>query len=490
MSDELQKQPAKRTEVAEDVDEGEVVAWTREEERQLVRKLDFRIFPIIIVLFILNFIDRNNFANARLKGLEADLHLSDVDYQTCLSILLVGYVSMEIPSNMLLNKVSSPSLYLCAAVALWGLVSACLAAAQNSVGAIMARFFLGCCESVFFPGCLLFLSKWYTRREMQLRVTWMNAGNIAAQGFGGLIAAGILGGMEGDGGLRAWRWLFIIEGAVTITIALIAYPILPDWPSTTSWLSSKEKQIAEARLVKETGINASNPISALEGFKLAFTDPKVYLLALLYFLTIMGLSFSYFFPTITSALGYNTTETLLLTAPPWIFAIFTSIPNAWHADRTGERFFHYTWPAIACMVGYLISMATHNTGARYFSTFLMTTGYASGFLVLAWISNTIVEPPEKRAVAIAFINACGNVGSIPGSYIWRSMYGPWYRIPFGACFAILGAGVVVAAGLRWYLIRLNKELERVEGAGIAMEGAGKECDDVDDDERKGFRYLY
>lgn len=226
----------------------------------------------------------------------------------------------------------------------------------------------------------------------------------------------------------------------------------------------------------------------MQGLKLAFADPKVWFLALLYFLTIMGLSFSYFFPTITTALGYNTTATLLLTAPPWIFAIFTSIPNAWHADRTGERFFHYVWPAVACMVGYTISMATHNVGARYFSTFLMTTGYASGFVVLAWISDTIFYPSEKRAVAIGFINACGNVGSIPGTYIWRSMYGPYYRVPFGACLAILGGVVVVAVGLRGYLMKLNGELDRIEGEGMELDD--KDGNDRGDGGGRAFRYLY
>lgn len=85
--------------------------WTAAEEKALIRKMDIRIFPIMIVLFVLNFIDRNNFANARLRGLEEDLNLSDVQYQTCISILLVGYVSMQIPSNMILNKLTRPSWY-------------------------------------------------------------------------------------------------------------------------------------------------------------------------------------------------------------------------------------------------------------------------------------------------------------------------------------------------------------------------------------------
>lgn len=107
---------------------GEVITWSAQDGRKLVRKLDVRIFPILVLLFILNFIDRNNFANARLKGLQKDLDLSDTQYQTCISILLVGYVCMQVPSNMVLNHISRPSIYICSCVAVWGMISACTAA--------------------------------------------------------------------------------------------------------------------------------------------------------------------------------------------------------------------------------------------------------------------------------------------------------------------------------------------------------------------------
>lgn len=269
----------------------EVETWDPKDEKALVRKIDLRIFPVMIILFILNFIDRNNFANARLKGLEADLKLTDVQYQTCISILLVGYVAMQIPSNMILSKLSRPSWYLCACVAIWGIISAATGAVQNATGAILCRFFLGCVEASLFPGSIYLLARWYTRKEMQLRVTILNGGNLAAQAFGGLIAAGILTNMEGTGGLRAWRWLFIIEGAITIVCAAIAVFILPEYPQTTSWLSDREKLIAQKRLAIDAGVaEATEDESALHGLKLAVTDPKVWLLGITYHATIMALS--------------------------------------------------------------------------------------------------------------------------------------------------------------------------------------------------------
>lgn len=275
--------------------------WDPAAERSLVRKIDLLVFPLMVTLFVLNFIDRNNFANARLAGLEADLHLSDVQYQTCISIFLVGYVSMQVPSNLLLNAIPRPSWYLCACVAVWGVISAATGAVRNASEAIVCRFLLGCVEASFFPGSLYFLSRWYTRREMQLRVTVLNAGNLAAQAFGGLIAAGILAGMEGAMGLAAWRWLFIIEGAVTVAVASAAVFVLPDYPETTPWLSDDERKIAVARLVIDAGVvegegEREGNVSALQGLKLACKDPKVWLLGVTYHATIMGLSVSTLFP--------------------------------------------------------------------------------------------------------------------------------------------------------------------------------------------------
>ncbi|KAF5497893.1 MFS transporter prlL [Colletotrichum siamense] len=469
--------------------------WDPATEKALVRKIDLRIFPVMIILFILNFIDRNNFANARLSGLEKDLKLTDVQYQTCISVLLSGYVAMQIPSNMILNKLKRPSWYLCGCVAVWGVISAATGAVRGFSSAVVCRFLLGCVEASFFPGSLLFLSRWYNRREMQLRVTILNSGNLAAQGFGGLIAAGILADMEGAAGLRAWRWLFIVEGAVTVALAGVALFILPDYPKTTSWLTEEERRVAQDRLALDEGLAGGSAededVTAMQGLIMACKDVKVWLLGLAYHATIMGLSFVFFFPTITQGLGYGQTVTLLLTAPPWIFAVLVSLPNAWHADKTGERFFHYFVPLLMCMVGYIISATTTTTAPRYVSLFLMTVGFASGFVILAWISNTIPRPAAKKAAAIAMVNAMGNIGSIPGSYIWPAKYGPYYVESFGAEIALLGFAAIAALGLRFYLRAQNKKLDREEAMQDSVEAGAKDFVGYDGmTEVKSFRYLY
>jgi hypothetical protein len=127
---------------------------------------------------------------------------------------------------------------------------------------------------------------------------------------------------------------------------------------------------------------------------------------------VVGLSFNAFFPTLTRTLGFGYITTLLMSAPPWAFACVISLINAWHADRTQERFWHIVGPIIGGMVGFVISMCTLNTAARYVALFLQASSYAGFIVFYSWISSSFPRPPAKRAVAIAMINAFSQASHI------------------------------------------------------------------------------
>lgn len=176
---------------------------------RLLRKIDLHLLPFLIVMYLLNFLDRSNLAQARQGSLESDLGMKGTDFNLATSIFFVGYLLMQLPSNMLITRVQ-PRVYLSTAMVLWGVVSTCNAAA-HSFGALVAiRFCLGFVEAPFFPGAIFLMSSWYTRAELVRRIAWFYSGNALANMFGGLLAAGILGNLDGDMGLASWRWLFII----------------------------------------------------------------------------------------------------------------------------------------------------------------------------------------------------------------------------------------------------------------------------------------
>jgi len=470
-------------------------------ERSLLRRLDTRLMPTVVIIYIMNYIDRVAITAARLQGLEADLGISDVQYASILAILYATYSPAQIPSNMILGYITRPSLYIGGCVIAWGLTSAMTGVTKNFGGIMVCRVFIGLPEAAFYPGCMYLLSRWYTRKELALRSAVFYVGLLISNAFGSLIAAGILSGMQGKLGIAAWRWLFYIEGAITMFLGLLTMWLLPDLPHNTRWLSPAERRLAQARLAEDAAEADQDASDAtiFDGFKLAISDVKVWIFMLMGCSQLLGLSFINFFPTLTATLGYNTTITLVMSAPPWVFASILCVINAWHCDRTGERFFHMAFWWWAIIVGYIIALSTMSTGGRYFSLFLMATGYCGFALTLNWVSNAIPRPPAKRSVAMGMVNGVGNLGNMAGSYVWQASWGPKYHQSMIISICSLVLATILGLIMRYMLIRENKRMEQEEKA--LMEGPERErieeaarLEGISFEEairrRKGFRYLY
>ncbi|KAK0805115.1 hypothetical protein LTR38_005646, partial [Friedmanniomyces endolithicus] len=240
-------------------------------EKKLRRKIDTLIMPLVIMVYLMNYIDRNNFAAAKLQGLVKDLHLVGNEYELGLSILFVGYVLMQVPSNLLLNFSGRPSWYIGFFVIAWGLVSLLTSQVKTAGDIIACRFILGLVEAPFFAGVLFYLSKWYTKGELNLRMSIFYSGSLLSGAFGNLIAAGILHGLAGKNGLSAWQWLYIIEGTITIAIGIVIVFVLPDFPHTWKLLSPEMKHVANRRMVvdaADSDIDEAGGMSQIRGMKL------------------------------------------------------------------------------------------------------------------------------------------------------------------------------------------------------------------------------
>jgi MFS family permease len=163
---------------------------------------------------------------------------------------------------------------------LWAVVSALTALSKDYIGLLLTRFFLGLTEAPYYPGAVYLLSLFYTRKEVATRIAILYTGNILATAFAGLIAAGIFHGMDDLAGLAGWKWLFILQGAVTFVIAVVGYFVLPDTPLTTQWLTQEERDLAYNRMELDTVDNAGQT-STFSGLKQAAKDPLVWIFALM-----------------------------------------------------------------------------------------------------------------------------------------------------------------------------------------------------------------
>ncbi|VUC24159.1 unnamed protein product [Clonostachys rosea] len=463
----------------------EIAALSEDEREKLGKratfKMDIVVMPVLVIMYILNYLDRQNIASAKLAGIDADLGLSPVQYQTSVSILFCSYILFQVPSNMIASRIKWPGLYICISMALWGAISAIMASVHNFAGLVVARIFLGAIEAVFFPGALYFLSLFYNRKQFALRTAILYSGSQLGNAFGGLFAIAILN-LDQAHGLAGWRWLFLVEGVITVGLAIIFAFILPNSNKKIMGLSKLECDWIQWNYAQDLGQSddASQEITAMQGFKMAVKDPKTWLFTGVLYCTYIVGAVSNFFPSVVGGLGYSRNMTYLLTAPPFLLCVICMLVNGFHSDRTRERGYHIIGALLITLVANIIAVSSLNIAARYVAMMLLPASfYSSAIVTLSWITGSLSQPTAKRASAIAFINALCNTPNIWCSYLY---YGPpRYTTAFIVNVAATGLAIAFAFAARIYLRRQNAKLERGEDGGKHGPTAAQVA--------SGFRYM-
>ncbi|KAF2829598.1 MFS general substrate transporter [Ophiobolus disseminans] len=408
-------------------------------------------------MYWLNFLDRNAITLARLNGFQKDLSLSSAQYSTSISILFVGYILGQIPSNMIITRVR-PSWYMGTCMMGWAVISGLTALTHNYTGIVLVRFFLGVVEAPYYPGALYILSIFYTRKELATRISILYSGNILASSFAGLIALGVFE-LDGVHGLAGWRWLFIIQGVATFVVAVVACFVLPDEPLTTKWLTPEERQLAHSRVARDT-VGHSADVTMFTGLKQALLDPKVWVFVVMQHLHIATNGFKNFMPTIIKTLGFSQTITLVLTCPPYLVAGAFSVGWAISSGHFNERTWHITIAKGVAIFGFVLGCSTMNTGARYFAMCVFTIGtYGVNSIILGWVSSSCGQTREKKAAALAIANVAATVSLVWTPYIWPQSSEPRFVLPLSLSAGMAAACAAGAWFMRWMLICENRKMK-------------------------------
>ncbi|ORY26990.1 major facilitator superfamily transporter [Naematelia encephala] len=416
------------------------------EEKNLVRKIDRHILPMLWLMYVFNYLDRTNIGNAKVGGMEADLKLTSSDYSLVLSIFFVGYLLNEVPSNMILSR-SKPSLFLPTIMVLWGSMSIGAKGVTSLGGMVAFRLVLGLVEAGFFPGVMLLLSCWYKPAELSKRIALFYTASLVSGAFGGLLAGGIIGGLEGVGNTRGWKWLFIIEGLCTVCIASVAYFVLPNFPTTTKWLTDEEKRLAVYRL--QVGPEQVDDMTHKQAFIEALKDPKTWCFMIIYNVLNSVGTISYFFPTLMKALGYTGRTAQFMTVPIYVVALVVSVTAGWNADRTRQKAYHVLAAACLAVVSFVVCVAVHNNAARYAMICFGGAGVWTAVpLFLSWMV-TMFDGREKRAISIALINGVGNLSSVYGSFFWPATDAPQYVMGFSISTGLMALAGVLVFVAKW-----------------------------------------
>ncbi|KAI1801801.1 MFS general substrate transporter [Daldinia bambusicola] len=456
-------------------------------ERALLRKLDLRLLPAVGILYLLSFLDRSNVGNARIEGLLNDVHITGNQYLTGLTLYFVGYVLFEIPCNIILKR-TTPRIWLPTLTIVWGIVATLMGIVQNLAGFLVSRFFLGA-ESGLFPGVVFYFSMWYKRRERQYRISLFFSAASLAGAFGGILAYGI-GRMRGIVWENGWRWIFILEGILTVIVAAAAYGFIHNYPDTSKFLNEDERKFIHQRLAADSDSTHDERFT-WKAVVEALQDPSCWLYGLGFHTMSLPLyTLSLFLPTIISNLGYTAATAQLLTVPPYAFAFITTASVAVLSERLGQRAIFIGGSAVFAAIGYAILLGNSDPVARpgvsYVGVFFAAGGiYPASALVLSWPAIN-VSGQTKRAIANAMQISIGNLGAVLGTQLYRATDGPRFIVGHSVALGYLVANAVVVTILG---IRLKGENERREGIAEEMKHVGEVADwQGDSDPRWRFEY--
>ncbi|PNY27354.1 transporter [Tolypocladium capitatum] len=427
------------------------------DERKLVRKLDLHIIPLVMGLYLFSFLDRVNIGNARLYGLESELHLSSTQFQVAVSILFVTYLAFEVPSNLVLKRFT-PRRWIALIATLWGLIATLTGLADSYASLIACRLLLGAVEAGLFPGLNVYLTFFYTKHELALRVGYLFVSAAIAGALGGLLAYGI-GHLDGARGLSGWRWILLIEGLPSIVLGVVTYFALPNDARSASFLTEGEKALMEVRRQREYGSTESSQEFSRRDMARAFMDWKVWAFCVAQFgVDTMLYGFSTFLPTIIDDLGkWTTAEVQLLTVPCYFLGAVAYMTTAFLSDRLQMRGMFCVVFGAMSVVGYAILLSGSATSVHYFACFLVAGGlYVVVGLPLAWLPN---NSPRygKRTTATGLQLTVGNTSGIMSAFIYPKRDQPRYSRGHAVTLGMVAMGTCIYGFMWSWYSRANKK---------------------------------
>ncbi|KAM0228733.1 hypothetical protein ACHAPO_010483 [Fusarium lateritium] len=297
---------------------------------------------------------------------------------------------------------------------------------------------------------------WWMQAVLYVLYIWMYSPRL-----GGIMAGAIVKSLDWARGIPGWRWLFIVEGVLTVVSGFSLYFLLPDYPCNVRYFSSGQRRFTQARILADRRLSAQSTTRCMtlwQAFKAVLMDGKAWFFLVTYSVIILGLSVSYFVPTILKTMGYTDVTAQWMTVPIWVTRAACQVALSRTSDKCQDRRWHsvslYGLSVMACIASALISSAV----AKYVMMFLIVAGLYTGLpLMLNWTSETIPFPDHKRSVAIAFVNSFGHLAIIYGSYLWPSSNAPQHLVGFTTLASTCSFGCVIAVAAPWYFELLPQE---------------------------------
>lgn len=369
-----------------------------------VRTVTLRLMPLLGVMYLIAYIDRQNISYAKLQ-MVGDLRLSESAYGLGASLFFLGYFLFEVPSNVIMERVGARR-WFARIMLTWGLITIALGFTQNTAMFYGLRFLLGVAEAGFFPGVLFALTLWFPQSHRARMVGWFMIASALANALGAAIG-GLLLDLDGALGLKGWQWVFVATGLPALALAVLVLRILPDGPAQARWLSPQGSAWLARTLdvERESGgqVDHGNPFATL-------LDRRVWMLAGVYVaFPLAAYGLSYWLPTVVRSFAVSNTVNGFLNIIPWAV---TALALWWvprRAARTGKPILYVMVPALVAALALVLSAVLPGSALKFACLCVAAAGIFSAQPVFWSLPPTFLKG-ASAAAGIAAINSVGNLG--------------------------------------------------------------------------------
>lgn len=414
----------------------------------LRRKVAWRILPLVVVLYIVAYLDRANVAFAKLRMAKA-LGFSDEVFGFGIGVFFIGYLFLEIPGALLVERWSARK-WFARILVTWGLISAAMAFVKTPTQFYWMRFLLGVAEAGFFPGIIVYFSHWFVQTERSRALSWLLVAVPFSLALGAPVSSMLLDVQWFT--LAGWQWLFLVEGLPAVLLGIVVLVCFTDRPRNATWLTPDERHYLESELAAEAAAkDAVQKVSLWQALQL----PTVWLLALGVLIgNSGGYAMTFWLPTTVKNLsGGSDQMTLLYSGIYYACGIASVLISGWSADRSGDR----KWHAVGSMIATGVFLACSTIPGQSFSTqmlWLCLTALGSFFWIAPfWTLPSLTLNASAAAAATGLINMGANVAGYAGNHATGWLRGHGYGE--SQCLLFLAACFIVG-GMVLSFVRLKK----------------------------------
>ena len=411
------------------------------EEDRVIKKVAWRLLPLLIILYLVAYIDRQNVSFAKLQML-GTLGMSEVAYGFGASLFFIGYLIFEIPSNLALHKVGARR-WIARIMMTWGLVTLALAWTQSTAMFYVLRFLLGAAEAGLYPGVIFFMTLWFPERYRVQVVGYFTLGSSLGNMLGAMINGFFLD-LDGLLGLHGWQWVFLATSIPPIILTFVTLAYLPEGPASAKFLTAAERDVVTRAVRRDA------PKTAAQGSPWAvLRQPRIFVLAFFYMMVSISIyGVGYWLPTVVHGFGVTDTVNGLLNMIPWAL---TSLVLLWLPGKLRSPAAILATVGAAVVIGMACFAGSTLAAAPAIRLAALSLGAPCLYIMIPcfWSVPPKLLSGAQAAAGIAAINALANVGGFFGQ---NAM--PWVKQLTGsaaapmlvpaACLFVLGIGAVIA----------------------------------------------